>query len=245
MIVMHPPPSTSRRDPAFVPAVVPVFGFGDAATGYREDVLDGSTERDAADASVVEHWVAGHDDALRLAYDQFATLVFSYCTRSLSDRAAAADCVQETFVSAWRSRERFDPSRGAFGAWLLGIARYRVLDSYRAAARTPTPTDDARLQARGALQDPDDDRLADRLLVARALDALQPRVRQVVELAFYSDLTHVDIATRLDMPLGTVKSDMRRGLEIMRRALDGRPIAAPAATTPNRTEPTGKAGQDA
>ena len=217
--------------------VVPVLGLGHDNDGYRVGVPDESEERDAADAAVVARWIAGHDDALRLAYDQYGSLVSTYCSRSLRDRAAAMDCVQETFISAWRSRERFDPSRGAFGAWLLGIARYRVLDTYRALARTPLPVDDAQLVGGREPQAPaDDDRLADRLLIARALDSLKPRARQVVESAFYSDLTHNEIATRLDLPLGTVKSDMRRGLEVMRRELEGRTIAAPTSIREGRQD---------
>lgn len=219
-----------------------VFGFDGGRNGYRCGVVADLHERDAADASVADRWVAGHDDALRLAYEQFGALVLTYCTRSLRDRSAAMDCVQETFVSAWRSRDRFDPERGAFGAWLLGIARFRVLDAYGHAARTPVPIEDVQLRAMGTQEDPDDDRLADRLLIARALDSLSPRVRQVVELAFYSDLTQNEIASRLDMPLGTVKSDMRRGLEVMRRDLAGRSVA-PAHTL--SAPPTQKGSHDA
>ncbi|WP_051063333.1 RNA polymerase sigma factor [Ilumatobacter nonamiensis] len=181
-------------------------------------------ERDAADAAVAARWVEGDDDALRLAYDQFGALVLTYCTRSLRDRATALDCVQETFLSAWRSRERFDPKRGAFGAWLLGIARFRVLDAHRKIARTPLPVDDTALETVADHQDSAEDHLADRLLIARAVESLKPRARSVVELAFYSDLTHAEIAAQLDLPLGTVKSDLRRGLETMRHELGGRPI---------------------
>ncbi|MGA9278346.1 RNA polymerase sigma factor [Ilumatobacter sp.] len=183
-----------------------------------------SPERDSADAAVAARWVAGDDDALKAAYDQFGALVYTYCSRSLRDPATAADCVQETFLSAWRSRDRFDPARGAFAAWLLGIARFRVLDSYRKAAKTPVPTDDADLASVGDSAEPADDGLADQLLIARALEALHPRARSVVELAFFSDLTQAEISAQLDMPLGTVKSDLRRGLETMRRELGGRPI---------------------
>jgi len=180
------------------------------------------TERDAADDAVAVRWVAGDPEALRLAYDQFGTLVFTYCARSLVDRDAAADCAQETFVSAWRSRDGFDPARGRLSAWLLGIARYRVLDAYRRSARTPLPS--------GELPPPQfppgtgvasEDQLADRLLIARALESLQPRVREVVELAFYSDLTQTAIAAQTGIPLGTVKSDLRRGLARLRSELRG------------------------
>jgi RNA polymerase sigma factor (sigma-70 family) len=212
-----------------------VGGFSESDNGYRGGVQSEPGERDAADAEVAARWLAGDNEALRLAYGQFGALVHTYCVRALRDRSAVADCVQETFLSAWRSRERFDPERGAFGAWLLGIARYRVLDAYRTTARTPTPTDDVRLEVAGEYHDAIDDQLADQLLIARALDVLKPRVRGVVELAFFSDLTHMEIATRLDMPLGTVKSDLRRGLEALRHELHGRPILESPTGQPTST----------
>lgn len=180
---------------------------------------DDVADRPSADIAAEAAWSAGVDTALRQAYDQFGSLVFTYCQRALRDRGAAADCAQETFVSAWRSRDRFDPSKGSLAAWLLGIARYRVLDAYRSASKTPTPN------APDTLADPpgDDDarHVADRLLVAHALDRLPDRARLVVELAFYSDLSQREIAEHLDLPLGTVKSDMRRALHRLRAHLEG------------------------
>lgn len=181
---------------------------------------DDRAGRDAADVSVTAGWAAGDETALHGAYDQFGALVFTFCLHALGDREAAADCTQETFVSAWRSRERFDPARGALAAWLVGIARYRVLDAYRARARAPVP----RPELVGDVADaavPADELLAERMLVAHALSTLEDRARQVVELAFYSDLTHTQIAERTGLPLGTVKSDLRRGLQRLRAHLQG------------------------
>jgi RNA polymerase sigma-70 factor (ECF subfamily) len=144
--------------------------------------------------------------------------VHSYCARSLGDRERAADCTQETFVSAWRARDRFDPTRGTLAGWLLGIARYRVLDIHRAAPRVPTPVEDVSTAPVAA--DPPQDQLADRLLVAHALESLPPVARQVVELAFYSELSQSEIADRLELPLGTVKSHMRRALLRLRTHLE-------------------------
>jgi RNA polymerase sigma-70 factor (ECF subfamily) len=173
-------------------------------------------------------WAAGDPVALRLAWDACGTLVFTFCARALGDREAAADVAQETFVSAWRSRERFDPGRGTIAGWLLGIARHRVLDAYRAAPRVPLPVDpdlsltgETRTGTGGTEGEPDPDRLADRLLVSHALESLPADARHVVELAFWSDLTQAEIADRLGLPLGTVKSHMRRSLRRLRSELEG------------------------
>jgi RNA polymerase sigma factor (sigma-70 family) len=190
--------------------------------GYRGTVtLAGEDARDAADTAAADAWLRGDEDALKVAWDQLGGLVFSYCCKSLSDRERAADCTQETFVSAWRSRSRFDPAKGTLAAWLLGIARYRVLDSHRSAQRVPVPVEEPQLDREEAVDESHGDRLADQLLVAHALETLSPRARAVVELAFYSDLTQVEIAERLGLPLGTVKSDMRRALQRLRGHLEG------------------------
>jgi RNA polymerase sigma factor (sigma-70 family) len=192
------------------------------ASGYRGAVAaPGDDERSAADAAVAAAWSRGDDAALHLAWKQFGTLVFTYCVRAVGDRERAADCTQETFVSAWRSRERYDAAKGTLAGWLMGIARYKVLDAHRATARTPVPVEDEQLETSTSAGGNDPDRLADRLLVAHALESLSPRARSVVELAFYSDLTQTEIAERLSVPLGTVKSDMRRALVRLRGQLEG------------------------
>lgn len=171
-------------------------------------------------------WHSGDDDALRAAWDEHGTLVFTYCLRALHDRDRAADATQETFVSAWRSRHRFDPAKGTLAGWLIGIARHRVLDQHRATGRAPRPAGADLAVAAPSPAPPADDVLADRLLVAQALDALSTRARAVVELAFYSELTQVEIAEELGMPLGTVKSDMRRALQRLRPHLEGGALRA-------------------
>ena len=180
---------------------------------------DEDTRAHAA-AAVAAAWVAGDESALRMAFEQFGTLVFTYCLRQLGDRDAAADCSQEIFISAWRSRDRFDPGKGTLAGWLMGIARFRVIDAHRRRASVPTPDADAADSAEEPIA-PEADQLADRLLVERALETLPPRARQVVELAFWSDLTQSEIAERLDLPLGTVKSDVRRALLRLRPHLEG------------------------
>ena len=162
----------------------------------------------------------GADAALKAVWDRYGRLVHTYCARSISDRDLAADCTQETFISAWRSRARFDPATGSLPAWLLGIARHRVFDVYRAQSRAPRPDQDAGDQSTPQ-EGSDVDELVQRLLVADAVQTLGERAQRVIDLAFYGGYSQTEIASRLDLPLGTVKSDMRRALARLRGVLEG------------------------
>jgi RNA polymerase sigma-70 factor (ECF subfamily) len=104
---------------------------------------------------------------------------------------------------------------------LLGIARHRVHDAYRSRARVPAPEPVVAGERDVADTDEEAADLVERLLVADALTALGERQRHVVELAFYSGLSQSEIAARLSLPLGTVKSDMRRALRRLRDVLEG------------------------
>lgn len=142
------------------------------------------------------------------------------CARA--NPALAADITQEVFLAAWRSHHRFDPEKGPLAAWLVGIAKNKIIDTYRKGGRQVPVTDDAdgsRLDSVAHTETSVDD-LANKLLVSEALMSLAERPRRVVELAFFQDLTHEQIAERTSVPLGTVKSDIRRGLTRLRRYLE-------------------------
>lgn len=192
---------------------------GDA--GYRVPVPPRDTSETGDDDALTLAFAAGVDGAMRQVWDRYGTLVHTFCIRSLSDRDAAADCTQETFISAWRSRDRFDATRGSLPAWLMGIARHRVHDAYRARARTPRPDAvDERPTVADGVAERESEELVERLLVADALATLPERPRRVLELAFYSGLSQREIAERTEQPLGTVKSDMRRALLRLRTVLE-------------------------
>lgn len=169
--------------------------------------------------------VAGDDTALEEAYERWGSLVFTYCARSLGDRALAADVTQETFVAAWRSCGRFDARRGTVPGWLLGIARHKVGDARRQLRRTPPVATIDAADAEDVTDRPAssaaEDRLAERLLVAAALDELADRPRRVLESTFFEQRTQSEVAAHLGLPLGTVKSDLRRGLALLRAHLHG------------------------
>jgi len=175
---------------------------------------------DDVDRCIDMAFATGGDAALKDAYERYSSLVFSFCRRSLA-AGPAADAAQDTFVSAWRSRSSFDATKGSVAGWLVGIARFKVIEQLRRSGR-----DVGRVGLPGeptGLSVDDLERVADRMLVAEALGQLAPRVRSVVEMAFLEELTHAEIAERCSLPLGTVKSDVRRGVERMRRHLESRP----------------------
>ena len=155
--------------------------------------------------------------ARSVAWDSCGALAYLYCRRALTDVEQAADCTQRR---SWRVavRDRFDPAKAGWrgGSWASPDIR---VDGFRSSGRRPVPVGDLPAVADSARSD--DDRLVDRLLVAQALTVLPDVPRQVVELAFYSDLTQMQIAETLDMPLGTVKSHMRRALLSLRAHLEG------------------------
>ncbi|MEM8906185.1 MAG: RNA polymerase sigma factor [Actinomycetota bacterium] len=163
-------------------------------------------------------------NALELAYRAHGTAIHSFCARAVGvDRAA--DVTQEVFLTAWRRRDRFDGTKGSLIGWLMGIAKHKVLDSHRSAARGRALEEKVAGVIELRPEGPGVEALADRMLVEEALGDLSERARKAVELAFWSDLTHVEISEVCEIPLGTVKSDIRRALERLRRHLAGRETA--------------------
>ena len=171
------------------------------------------------DDELATAFAAGDERALRDAYARWSGLVHSLAVRSLGDPRDAEDVTQKVFVEAWRGRARYDPGRSRLGAWLVGITRHCVADMLAARARLRRGDE---VLAAGSGSDAVDPvaELADRLIVADEIARLDPVPQQVVRLAFYADLTHNQIAEKLGLPLGTVKSHIRRSLLRLRTRLE-------------------------
>jgi RNA polymerase sigma-70 factor, ECF subfamily len=170
--------------------------------------------------SVEESFARGDDCALALAYERWGGLVHSLALRSLGDAEDAADVTQQVFVKAWRSRERYSPATAPLSAWLVGIARHAIADQYAARSRAESISHRVSAQYTPQNEDSDVDVVADRLLLAAELNALEEAPRNVMRLAFFDGLTHAQIAAHLGLPLGTVKSHVRRSLERLRSRLE-------------------------
>lgn len=154
----------------------------------------------------------GDESALRVVYQRWAPLVFTVALTSLGSRADAEDVTQQVFIAAWRSRQTLRASDTALPAWLMGICRYKIIDALRARSRTAGPTEDA---ADGSVADRVDE-LTDRMLVHDALRQLGEPRASVLRAVFLYDQTHQEAADALGMPLGTVKSHVRRGLAMLK-----------------------------
>lgn len=171
-----------------------------------------------ADATLVARFRAGEPDALRDAYDRWSPLIYTLAIRSLSDVSEAEEVTQRTFVEAWRSRSGYDPRRARLGGWLVGIAKHAIADAHEQRSRIARLHE--RLQHLEGEVPSDETDLTDRLVLADEIDRLEPDARAVIRLAFFDDLTHQQIAERLRMPLGTVKSHIRRSLQRLRTRLE-------------------------
>ncbi len=149
--------------------------------------------------------------------------MYTLALRSLGDHSEAEDVTQATFVSAWKARATYDDERASLSTWLIAIARRRIADAHRARAHSARVMDALQQSAEPAIEEEPD--VADAILVAHELELLEPDARTVVRLAFYDDLTHAQISEHLGMPLGTVKSHLRRSLHRMRIRLEGTRVA--------------------
>jgi len=153
-------------------------------------------------------------------------MAYSIALRITGEPTAAEDVVQEAFLGAWRNAARYADARGSVKTWLLSIVHHRSIDAVR--RRRPTselPESDGLTATPEALTLPDvwADVVEgiDRDAVVAGLAAISAVQREALELAYYGGLTQVEIAARLALPLGTVKSRMRLGLMGLRRILAG------------------------
>jgi RNA polymerase sigma-70 factor (ECF subfamily) len=198
----------------------------------------------SSDAVLVASVVAGDTMALAELYDRHANAIYRAAFRRLGDRQLAEEVLQDTYLALWNRAELFNPAAGSLLAWLSTIARNRAIDRARALGRRP-----GAVPLSAVLSDDDrDDRAMERALadgillgvgqapldpvqsygaqelreeVRAALDGIPAAERQVLELAYYEELTQTEIAARLGWPLGTVKTRTRRALMRLRRSLVG------------------------
>ena len=154
------------------------------------------------DRELADRFPSGDDEIVRAVYRRFGGPVYTVAMSILGDAGRAADVVQATFVNAWQAAQRFDPSR-ELGPWLYTIARRQAIDAYRRERRSE-PTDPSELDI--VEMPPSLEQAWEAWQVRLALDELPVDERDVVRLSWYDGLAHPEIAERLGVPIGTVKS---------------------------------------
>lgn len=175
--------------------------------------------REPSDEEVLEAVGRGDDDALGVLYDRFGRLAFRLAFRILRDRALAEDAVQEAFLAVWRSADAYKRERAKPSTWILTVVHRRAVDIVRREqSRRGEPLEVAPEPSAGPADE--DAVLRDRrAAVQAALTELPGEQRQALELAYYGGLTQSELAERLGVPLGTVKSRMFAGLGRLRELL--------------------------
>ncbi len=181
--------------------------------------------RKLADEELME-LVAGNDaDAFEVILERHADAAFSLAYRMCATRSLAEDVTQEAFLALWRGGARYDRARGSVRTWALGIVHNRAVDALRRcnvherrragdegiedSLEAPERTDAQAIGNAAASE------------IRGALDELPDEQRQVIELAYFGGFTHIEIASMLDLPLGTIKGRMRLGLHKLRGQLHG------------------------
>jgi len=180
--------------------------------------------KQASDAELMRNVASGSEEALVLLHHRYARAILGLAVQTL-DRATAEDIVQDVFLAVWGNAARFDSERGTVRAWVLQIAHYRVLNELRRRSRQPPIEPDvdghllAALPAREA--DPAHAVAAEhrRATLRAAMNDLPAAQREALDMAFFDDLTHTEIAAELNLPLGTTKTRIRAGLEKLRGKL--------------------------
>jgi len=178
----------------------------------RRTILDATVKPDALEAQLaaaLARCAAGERSALRVIYDLEAARMVGVAHRIVRRRDLAEEAVHDAFMRIWNGARSFDPARGAARGWLYAIVRNRALTILRDESRF-APDDDS--DSETIAPDTAVQRLPESSALRRCLEALDPKPRRAVVLAYVHGLSHGELAGTLGVPLGTAKSWARRGL---------------------------------
>ncbi len=176
----------------------------------------------------------GDKEALGTLYDRHSRTAYSLAYRMMGERPAAEDLVQEAFLQVWRAAGSYREERGSVRTWILSIVRYRGIDHLRSSAsRNRTQH---RAEAIAPTSQPSEAfaqtwRNSQGEQVREALGGLPQAQHKVLDLAYFSGYTHIEIAELLELPLGTVKGRVRLGLKNLREHFESRGMAEAGATS--------------
>lgn len=159
-----------------------------------------------------------------LFYDRHSACLYGLALKMLRDEQDAQDVLQDTLITLWNKAHKYDPALSSPLSWAVMVLKHKAIDHMRATERRQKKLERTKTEFWFS-SDVDDVSAGEpvrrelRQTVLTALDRLQPKQRRVLDLAFFSDLSHAEIATSLDLPLGTVKTVIRRSLLTLRNIL--------------------------
>jgi RNA polymerase sigma-70 factor, ECF subfamily len=183
-----------------------------------------------ADEDLISLVEAGDADAFATLYDRHIRAAFSLAYRMMGDLQASEDLTQDAFLKVWRGASSYRAERGSVRTWILSIVHNRGIDQLRSHASRRRTQD--RIEASAPRSQPSEAftetwRNSQRDQVREALNTLPPEQLKILELAYFSGYTHVEISELLRLPLGTVKGRMRLGLKKIRDFFESRDAAVP------------------
>ena len=180
-----------------------------------------ATSQEAVDREMLAQSARGDQAAFAKLYDRLSGPLYSLAVRMLGDANEAQDALQDVFLQIWRRAAKYDSNQSSVFSWAMSMARSRIIDRLRARGRrlrvvASSIEDDSRSTTVDASVGESASDTADRsdeaMRVRTILEKLPADQRQAIELAFFSELTHHEIADQLGQPLGTIKARIRRGL---------------------------------
>lgn len=183
-----------------------------------------------ADEDLIALAEGGDAEAFAALYDRHSRAAYSLAYRMMGEKQAAEDLVQDVFLKVWRSAGSYRVERGSVRTWILSVLHNRGIDQIRSSASRRRTQD--KIEASAPKSQPSEAfaetwRNTQRDQVRDALTSLPPEQLKILELAYFSGYTHVEIAEILDLPLGTVKGRMRLGLKKIKEYFNSRDIAVP------------------
>lgn len=173
-------------------------------------------------SSLLQRIADGDRAAMSLCMDEYGALVWSICRRAFANAADAEDAAQEAFMSLWRNADRFDSNVASEKTFVAMIARRRVIDLQRKSGRAVTADDITTVSEPAVVADDPAvgiERDEEMRRAVAVLEAMGDPGAMIIRLSVYDRLTHEQIAAKLDLPLGTVKTHIRRGLMAVRETL--------------------------
>jgi len=172
----------------------------------------------------------GDEEAFAALYDRHSRAAYSLSYRMMGDRQAAEDLTQDAFLKVWRSAGGYRSDRGSVRTWILSIAHNRGIDQIRSSAsrrRTQDRVEQSAPRSQPSEAFAETWRNRQREQIREALNTLPEDQLKILELAYFSGYTHVEISNLMDLPLGTVKGRMRLGLKKIREYFDQEDVAVP------------------